>query len=98
MKILITGSGGMLGSTLTPYLKDLGHNICDFPREKLDVTDYNQVELALSSIEKLDLVIHCAAYTQVDQAEAEPDLAYSVNGYATENLAVICNKLNLPML
>ena len=98
MKILITGSAGMLGSVLSPYLRTLGHNVYDFPKEILDITDYSQVQLTLCSIENLDLVIHCAAYTKVDQAESEPDIAYLINGYGTENLAVICNKLRVPML
>jgi dTDP-4-dehydrorhamnose reductase len=98
MKVLVTGSNGMLGSTLAPYLKSRGNDIYDFSKENLDITDYSQVQLTLSSIEKLDLVIHCGAYTKVDQAESEPELAYLVNGYGTENLAVICNKLHVPML
>jgi dTDP-4-dehydrorhamnose reductase len=98
MKVLITGSNGMLGSTLSSYLKTEGYDVYDCAKDKLDVTDYNHVQLTLTAIEKLDLVIHCAAYTKVDQAESEPELAYFINGYGTENVAIICNKLNVPML
>ncbi len=98
MKILMTGAKGMLGSTLLPYLKTQGHHIYDFPKKILDITDYGQAQIKLAALEELDLVIHCAAYTKVDQAESEPELAYLVNGYGTENLAVICSKLHVPML
>jgi dTDP-4-dehydrorhamnose reductase len=98
MKIAITGAGGMLGQALSPCLESRGHETVDLPREDLDVTNYLGVQEVLSNIKNLDLVIHCAAYTKVDQAESEPGLAYLINGYGTENLAVICNKLDVPML
>jgi len=98
MKILITGAGGMLGKVLATHLKHCGHDIYDFPREKLDITDFFQVETTLSTIKNIDLVIHCAAYTKVDHAESEPDVVYLVNGYGTENIAVVCNRLTVPML
>lgn len=98
MKILVTGSSGMLGSVLVPHLKTRGHEVYEYPKDKLDITDFSEVQRTLSSIEKLDIVINCAAYTKVDQAESEPDRAYLVNGYGAENIAVICNKLHVPML
>ncbi|MBC8000365.1 MAG: dTDP-4-dehydrorhamnose reductase, partial [Leptolyngbya sp.] len=58
---------------------------------------FNQV-LETIEQEKPDLVIHCAAYTKVDQAESEPGLAYLINGYGTENMVVASNKFNVPFL
>ncbi len=98
MRILITGAGGMLGSVLSPHLKKCGHEIHSFTKEDLDVANFALVKDVCSSIKKIDLVIHCAAYTKVDQAETEPALAYLVNGYGTENVALLCNKLGIPML
>lgn len=98
MKVAITGAGGMLGQALSPCLESRGHETIDLPKEDLDVTNFSHVQDVLSKIKTLDLVIHCAAYTKVDQAESEPGLAYLINGYGTENLAVVCNKLNVPML
>jgi dTDP-4-dehydrorhamnose reductase len=98
MKVLITGAGGMLGMAVSPCLESRGHEVIDMPKEQLDITNFAHVRDVLSTHKKLDLVIHCAAYTKVDQAESEASLAYLINGYGTENLAVVCNALNLPLL
>lgn len=97
MKILLTGAGGMLGKVLSPCLEDRGHTVIGLPREELDVTNYQKVMDILTAAGP-DMVIHAAAYTRVDQAESEPDLAYLINGYGTENIALVCAKLDRPML
>jgi dTDP-4-dehydrorhamnose reductase len=97
MKILITGASGMLGRVLGPCLESRGHTVRGMPREELDVTNYLQVKETLK-LAKPNLVIHCAAYTRVDQAESEPDLAYLINGYGTENIAIACSDNDLPMM
>jgi dTDP-4-dehydrorhamnose reductase len=97
MNVLLTGAGGMLGMALAPCLEGRGHTVQRMPREKLDVTNYPQVLDVLTEAQP-ELVIHSAAYTKVDQAEAEPELAYLINGYGTENIAIACNLLGIPML
>lgn len=97
MKVLISGAGGMLGKALSSCLESREHQVLAYPREKLDVTNFPQVNEVIQS-EAPDIVIHAAAYTKVDQAESEPDLAYLINGYGSENIAVACNHLNIPML
>ena len=95
--LLVTGAGGMLGQALVPCLEARGHEVAALPRERLDVTNYEQVLRSL--VEKRpELVLHCAAYTKVDQAESEPALAYHINGYGTENLSVACSNLDIPLL
>ncbi|CAN5381226.1 dTDP-4-dehydrorhamnose reductase [soil metagenome] len=97
MKLLVTGAGGMLGQALSACLQSRGHNVVSVPKERLDVTNYAQC-LEVIEEEAPDLIIHCGAYTKVDQAESEPNLAYHINGYGTENLAVACNIFETPML
>jgi dTDP-4-dehydrorhamnose reductase len=97
MKISITGAGGMLGKALSECLERRGHKVCGYPREVLDVTNFHQVMDRLTA-DKPEIVIHGAAYTLVDQAESEPDLAYLINGYGSENIALACNRLDVPML
>lgn len=96
-KILVTGAGGMLGRALAPCLKKRGHEVVALPKEDLDVTSYAQVAGTLKSV-KPELVIHCAAYTKVDQAESEPGLAYLINGYGSENIALAAQAQDIPVV
>ncbi|HEY9757196.1 MAG TPA: dTDP-4-dehydrorhamnose reductase [Oculatellaceae cyanobacterium] len=97
MKLLVTGAGGMLGQALVPCLKSRQHDVTALPKEELNVTNFDRVQQVLAKT-KPELILHCGAYTKVDQAESEPALAYHINGYGTENLAVACNALNIPLL
>ena len=83
MKLLVTGAGGMLGQSLSACLVSRGHDVVSVPKERLDVTNYSQC-LEVIEEEAPDLIIHCGAFTKVDQAESEPALAYHINGYGTE--------------
>jgi len=97
MNLLITGAGGMLGKALAPCLEARGHKVQSVAKEVMDVTNFAQVKETLTSAAP-DLVLHCGAYTKVDQAEAEAGLAYLINGFGTENLAVAACDLDLPVM
>jgi dTDP-4-dehydrorhamnose reductase len=97
MRILVTGSKGMLGQTLVPTLEKCGHKVTGTDVDTLDITDFRSVSKAVQELQP-ELIVHGAAYTAVDQAESDQAIAFRVNGYGTENLAVACNKLDIPML
>jgi dTDP-4-dehydrorhamnose reductase len=86
MRILVTGSGGLLGSAVVPYAALRGHEIVAMDRATLDVTDADAVREAIST-QRPAFVIHCAAYTAVDKAESEPQVAHQVNVVGARNVA-----------
>jgi dTDP-4-dehydrorhamnose reductase len=79
MRILITGAGGMLGLDIDRAARNAGDQAVSLSRAELDVTDATAVGAALRRIEP-DVVINCAAYTNVDRAETDSEAAFAVNG------------------
>jgi dTDP-4-dehydrorhamnose reductase len=86
MRILITGASGMLGSDVCRTASEAGLDVVAFDRSALDVADADQVESAVSHA-RPGAVINCAAWTDVDGAEAELDAALVVNRDGAGNVA-----------
>ncbi|MHB8657393.1 MAG: dTDP-4-dehydrorhamnose reductase [Solirubrobacteraceae bacterium] len=86
MRILITGAAGMLGVDAAGAAQAAGHEVVSLARTELDVTDPAAVVAALGRV-RPDVVINCAAYTNVDGAEGDPEAAYAVNGVGAGNVA-----------
>ena len=80
MRILLIGSNGQIGWELQRTLPDLGELIA-LGRAELDLTDLDEISAAVRDI-KPGLIVNAAAYTAVDRAEEEPELAMTVNGAA----------------
>ena len=91
MKILVTGAKGMLGQDLCPILEDEGFDVIETDSTMLDVKDANQINSVLKK-ENPDIVIHCAAFTDVDGAEADLISAKLVNEKGTEHIAKFCGE------
>lgn len=88
-RILITGGNGMLARAFEKRLAPLNLNVVVADRQMLDVTDEASCIYYFEQV-KPTLVINCAAYTKVDLAEKERDLADAVNGDAVQYLAALC--------
>ncbi|WP_248927700.1 dTDP-4-dehydrorhamnose reductase [Paenibacillus hamazuiensis] len=86
MKIAITGAGGQLGKDLVRTLAP-GHEIFAFTRAELNVANERAVSETFAKV-KPDVIIHAAAYTQVDRAEREPEAVYTVNSFGSRNVAL----------
>ena len=95
MKILITGAEGQLGKELQRRLQGTDYLPTDV--KELDITDFAAVMKMVGEY-RPDLVIHGAAFTQVDIAEEKVDLAYRVNAIGTQNLAMACRKVDASMV
>lgn len=96
MKILITGSNGMLGHDLIEALKD-NHELVLTTSRTLDITDRDSTIESIKE-NKPDVVINSAAYTDVDGCETNQDLAYAVNGEGVKNLALGCREVDCPLV
>jgi dTDP-4-dehydrorhamnose reductase len=107
MKVLITGISGMLGVDLYQTLREeyevTGLDRRDFPCSpspsvnKIDITGLEAVKELFSRLSP-HFVIHAAAYTDVDGCEKDSDKAYKINALGTRNIALACQKLDIPLL
>ena len=95
--ILITGSNGQLGSEIRDISENYSDTFFFTDKEDLDITKKDNLEKYISE-NNIDSIINCAAYTDVDKAEDEQDLAYLINGEAVKNLAEISKKKNLKLV
>lgn len=97
MKVLVTGVKGQLGYDVVNELKKRGHAAVGTDVEEMDITDAAKVRKVLTE-EKPDAVIHCAAYTAVDDAEDHVEVCRRINADGTENIARVCHELDCKLL
>lgn len=92
MKVAVIGSGGQLGSDLVRvWSEELGWEVVPLPRGVVDVTDWASVWSAVAAAEP-EVVVNCAAYVRVDQAEERPHEAFAVNALGALNVARAANQ------
>ena len=95
--IIVTGASGQLGFDVEAELKRRKIECKGIGRSDLDITDAKAVNRYIKSNKPL-CVVHCAAYTAVDNAEDEPELCRKVNVEGTENLARVCRDIDAEMI
>ena len=84
-RIAVVGAGGMLGTDLMAVLTT--RSPTGFTKADLDITDESAV---MSALQGFDVVINAAAYTLVDDAETQKDLAFAINAHGPQNIAQAC--------
>lgn len=92
MKCLVTGYNGQLGYDVVKELERRNIECLGIDKNELDLTKKDDVYNYVKNYNP-DVVIHCAAYTQVDKAEENKELCYDVNVNATKYLVDVCNKI-----
>jgi dTDP-4-dehydrorhamnose reductase len=97
MRLLVTGSGGMLGRDVLRAGERGGHELAGLSRAELDITDAGGVGAALAEI-RPDAAINCAAWTDVDGAEAHAQQAHAVNSLGAGNLARAAAAADVPLV
>ena len=109
MKILITGSNGQLGNELQRIIAtgtaEIGQvseiiktaEVFALDVDKLDITKLDEVKKVLTEINP-DVVINCAAATNVDGCESNQDLAFKINAIGPRNLAIVCEEIGAKLV
>jgi dTDP-4-dehydrorhamnose reductase len=98
MNILLFGNKGQVGQEIEKCAKTKNVKIAGFDIDSVDIVDPAQVNYIVEKNQDANLVINSAAYTNVEQAEDEPEKAYQINCKGLENLALTCCQYNLPLL
>lgn len=97
MKALVAGSAGMLARDLVPCLQRRGHDVAAPAESDMDITRLDAIR-RWTADRRPDVLINCAAYTRVDQAEKEEHLARIINGLAVQNLCLACQEADIPLV
>jgi len=100
MRILVTGKNGQLGRSIQKIVgtdtkidnNQISNDFIFVGREDLDLSSESNISHYFDNNDKFDIIINCAAYTQVDKAEQEAELANQINHLAVKQLASIANK------
>lgn len=95
MRVLITGGNGQLGRALRKALD--GHTVLSTDLDEMDITDFQATQRVIGQFEPT-VVIHAAAYTNVDGCELDQDGAYLVNAVGTQYVALACQAAGAAMV
>jgi dTDP-4-dehydrorhamnose reductase len=96
MKILLIGKDGQVGASLQKKLSSLGELIAT-NRETLDLKNLDAIKVTINHL-RPDIIINASAYTKVDQAETEKELAYQINTLAPQVIAIAAEILDIPLI
>ena len=97
MRVLVTGSKGMLGTDLAKRLNSEGFEVVAYGRDGLNICNLDAVLKAVDG-HRPCVIVNCAAYTDVDGCETNRDEAYRVNSVGPKNLAIASGHYGIPLL
>jgi dTDP-4-dehydrorhamnose reductase len=92
LRVLVTGAGGLVGRAVSEHCSKSGDEVLSYVHRNLDITDRDLVRQTIVHDEP-DVVINCAAWTNVDGCESDPERAFAANAAGPENLATACNEV-----
>lgn len=96
-KILVTGCNGQLGRAVNEEYKNDDVQLINTDVAELDITNIEQVIMFVEE-QKPDVIINCAAHTNVNACESQWDLAYKINAIGPRNLSIAANKVGAKMM
>ena len=95
--ILVTGANGQLGQEIKAITHHYDHQFIFKNKAELDITNPADLDTLITSI-PIDIIINCAAYTAVDKAESEPQIAQHINTKGVQNIAEIAKKHQIKLI
>ena len=95
--ILVTGSSGQLGSEIRELSSEYKYNFYFTDSSSLDITEFKKVKEFID-LNKINVIINCAAYTAVDRAEEDKENADNINHLAVKNLATIAKDKSIKLI
>lgn len=96
-KVLVTGAEGQLGADLVLLLHSLGYKVFGLGKTEFDITNEYEVNRKVIDLNP-DIIIHCAAFTNVDKAESEQDVAFLINGVGTRNIVLASESIKAKLV
>jgi dTDP-4-dehydrorhamnose reductase len=97
MHVLVVGNRGMLGSCLCRVLRASGRKVTGTDIDEFDITDLEETRREIDKISP-DILVNCAAYTDVDGCESNRELAFSVNAEGPKNLGAVTAGLGIRIM
>ena len=97
LKVWIVGSGGQIVTAINAVLDPLEIEVFNTDKNELDITETDEV-LSFGEINRPDVIINCAAVTDTELCEKEPELAYRVNALGARNLSIVARKVGAKMV
>ena len=97
MNILITGANGQLGNEMRLVSKHSTHRYFYTDVDELDITDINAIRTVVKEY-AINVIVNCAAYTNVDKAEDDKEMADLLNHKAVENLAIVAKEADATLI
>lgn len=97
MKFLVTGAGGQLGSEWVEHLKKKGVDFIAYKSNEFDISNEEKLRTTFEK-DYPDVVINCAAYTKVDEAEDNQRQASVINSQSVKVMAGVCNEMNIKLV
>lgn len=91
MRVVVTGGRGLVGAAVTEHCAAVGDEVLSYGHKDLDITDRGAVQKVVRG-DQPDVVINCAAWTNVDGCESDRERAFAANATGPENLAVACKE------
>ena len=97
LKVWINGANGQLGQALNDVIDNMEYEILNSDIKELDITDLDEV-LSFGKINRPDIIINCAGYTDVEACENNPKTAYRVNALGARNLSIVAGEIGAKMV